>query len=114
MGAIAYWSALVRSKRPVGREFAFTQKYGQNPANWSRIGPEFEWYGKVNQKPGRFANIPFHSCMNKKSRSSLGPLSGPVGFLQVHASAFHLLRWLLSNSTLEELSFLASVFFFSF
>ena len=81
--------------------------------NRSRIGSKFEWYGKVNQKSSRFANIPFHSHMNKKGRSSSGPLSGPAGFLWVHASAFHL----LSPSILEELSFHAEVpvfFYFIF
>ena len=50
--------------------------------------------------------------MNKKGRSSSGPLSGPAGFLRVHASAFHL----LSASILEKLSFPAEVpvFFFIF
>ena len=91
MGAIIYWSALVRSKKPVGREVAFTQGYGKNPVNWSRIGPKF---GKVNQKSGRFTNVPFHSRVNRKGRSSSGLLSGPVGFLQVHASVFHLLSLL--------------------
>ena len=93
MGAIAYWSALVRSKKPVGREVAFTKGYGKYPANWSRIGPKFGWY------------------VNRKGRSRSGPLSGPVGFLQVHASAFHLLSRLLSPSTLQKLSFPAGVFF---
>ena len=51
------WSALVRSKKPEGREVAFTQEYGKHPANWSRIGPKFGWYGKVNQKQGRFPNV---------------------------------------------------------
>ena len=66
MDAIAYWSAVVRSIKPVGREVAFTQGYGKNPANWSRIGPKFGWYGKVNQKPSRFTNVPFHSPVNRK------------------------------------------------
>ena len=112
MGAIAYWSTLVRSKKPVGRKVVFTQGYGKNPANWSRIGPEFGCYGKVNQKLGRFANVQFHSRVNRKGRSSSGPLSGSVGFLQVHTSAFHLLSWLLSPSILEKLSFPASVLIF--
>ena len=107
---IAYWSALVYPKKPVGREVAFTQGYGKNPANWSRIGPKFGWYGKVNQKSGWFENIPFHSRVNRKGRSSSGPLSGPAGFLQVPASVFHLLSWLLSPSILEKLSFPAGVF----
>ena len=84
----------------------------KNPVNWSRICPKFGWYGKVNQKSGRFTNIPFHSCVNRKGRSSSGPLSGPVGFLQVHTSAFHLLSWLLSPSISEKLSFPGGVFIF--
>ena len=111
MGAIAYWSVLVRSKKLVGRKVAFAQGCGKNPAKWPRIGPKFGWYGKVNQKSGRFTDVPFHSRVNRKGRSSSDPLSGPVGFLQVHASAFHLLSWLLSPSILEKLSFLAGVFF---
>ena len=91
MGTIGYWSELVRSKKTLGREVAFTQGYGKNPANLSRIGLKFGWYKKVNQKLGVFANLLFHSRVNKKGRSSPGPLSGPVGFLHVHASAFQLL-----------------------
>ena len=112
IGAVAYWSALVRFKKPVGREAALTQGYGKNPVNWSRMGPKFGWYRKVNQKSGWFTNILFHSCVNRKGRSSSDPLSGPVGFLQVHASAFRLLSWLASPSILEKLSFLADVFLF--
>ena len=84
----------------------------KNPANRSRIGPKFGWYGKVNQKSGRFTNLPFHSRMNRKDNSSSGPLSGTVGFLWAHASAFHLLSWLLSPSILKKLSFRAGVFLF--
>ena len=53
-----------REKRP-----ALTQEYGKNPANWSRIGPKFGWYGKVNQKSGRFTNVPFHSRVNRKRQA---------------------------------------------
>ena len=70
MGAILYCYALVRSKRPVGSGVAFTQGYGKNPANLFRIGAKFGWYGKVNQKSDRFANVPFHSRMNRKGRST--------------------------------------------
>ena len=71
MVTILYWYAPVHSKRPVGREVAFTQGRGieTNPANRSRIDSKFGWYGKVNQKSGRFANVPFHSGMNIKGRS---------------------------------------------
>ena len=112
MSAILYWYAPVRSKRPVGERLHSHRGIETNPANRSRIGSKFGWYGKVNQKLGRFANVPFHSRMNKKGRSSSGPLSGPAGFLLVHASAFHL----LSPSILEKLSFPAEVpvFFFIF
>ena len=65
---------------------------------------------KVNQKSGRFTNVSFHSRMNRKGRSSLVPLSGPVEFLWVHASAFHLLSWLFSPSIFEKLSFVAGAF----
>ena len=105
MSAILYWYAPVRSKRPVGEKLHSHKGIKTNPANRSRIGSKFGWYGKVNQKSGRFANVPFHSHMNKKGRSSSGPLSGPAGFLRVHASAFHL----LSPSILEKLSFHAEV-----
>ena len=98
MSAILYWYAPVRSKRPVGARLHSHRGKETNPANRSRIGSKFGWYGKANQKSGQFANVPFLSHMNKKGRSSSGPLSGPAGFLRVHASAFHL----LSPSILEK------------
>ena len=112
MNAILYWYAPVRSKRPVGERLHSHRGIERNPANRSRIGSKFGWYGKVNQKSGRFANVPFHSHMNKKGSSTSGPLSGPVRFQLVHASAFHL----LSPSILEKLSFPVEVpvFFFNF
>ena len=79
MGAILYCYALVRSKRPVGREVAFIQGYGKNPGNRSRIGPKFGWYGKVNQKSDRFANVPFHSRMNRNSLTRLNLSAGCRG-----------------------------------
>ena len=109
--AIPYWSALVHSKKLKGREAAFTKGHGTNPANRSRIGPKFEWYGKVNQKSGRFANEQSHSRMSRKGRFSSAPFRGPAGFPRVHASACHSLSWLLSPSILEKLSFPAGVFF---
>ena len=75
-------------------------------------GPEYVQNSSVNQKSGQFGNVPFHSRVNRKGRFSSGPLSGPVGFLQVQASAFHLLSWLLSPSISEKLSFPASSFDF--
>ena len=66
----------------VGRSKAlpFTQGYRNKPSEPVQNRFKFGWYGKVNQKSGRFANVPFHSHMNKKGRSSSGPLSGPAGF----------------------------------
>ena len=100
-----YWYALVRSKRPVREKLHSHRGIETNPVNRSRTGSKFGWYRKVNQKSSRFANVPFHSHMNKNGRSSSGPLSGPAGFLRVHTSAFHL----LSPSMLEKLSFPAAV-----
>ena len=110
MSAIFYLYALVHSKRLVGEKLHSHRK--TNLVNRSRIGSKFGWYGKMNQKSSRFANVPFHSHMNKKGRSSSGPLSGPAGFLREHASAFHL----LFPSILEKISFPAEepVFFFIF
>ena len=105
MSEILYWYAPARSKRPVGETLHSHRGIETNPANRSRIGSKSGWYGKVNQKSGRVANVPFHSHMNKKGKSSSGPLSGPAGFLRVHASAFHL----LSPSILKKLSFPAEV-----
>ena len=104
---------LVRSGpfQKAGRERGFIHTgVWKNPANRSRIGTALGWYGKVNRKSGRFTNLPFHSCMNRKGRSSSGPLSRTVGFLRVHASVFHLLSWLLYPSILEKLSFRTGVF----
>ena len=103
---------LCRSKRPVGERLHSHRGIETNPANRSRIGSKFGWYGKVNQKSGRFSNVPFHSRINIEGRSNSGPLSGLPWFLRVHASAFHL----LSPSILEKLSFPAEVpvFFFIF
>ena len=49
MVTILYGYAPVRSKRPVGREVAFTDGRGieTDPANRSRIDPKFGWYEKV-------------------------------------------------------------------
>ena len=108
MSATLYWYAPVRSKRPVGEMYvAFTQRYRNKP---SETGPKFGWYGKVNQKSSRFANVPFHSYMNKKGKFSSGSLSGPAGFLRLHAMAFQL----LSPSILEKLSFPSEVPVLSF
>ena len=105
MSAILYWYTPVSSKRPVGEKLYSHRSIETNTANQSRIGSKFGWYGKVNQKSSRFANVPFHSHMNKKGRSRSGILSGHAGFPRVHASAFHL----LSPSILEKLSFPAKV-----
>ena len=105
MSAILYWYPPVCSKRQVGERLHSHRDIETNPANRSRIGSKSGWYGKVNQKLGRFANVPFHSDMNTKGRSSSGTLSGLAWFLRVHASAFHL----LPPSILEKLSFPAEV-----
>ena len=113
MGAIAYWSALVCSKKPVGREVAFTQGYGKNPANWSRIYPKFGWYGKVNQKSGRFANVPFpFPCERKRQvqfRSTFRTCWVSTGTCKC-ISLINLVT--LSLCMLEKLSFPADVFFY--
>ena len=88
MVTILYWYAPVRSKRPLAREVALTQGRGieTNPANCSRIDSKFGLYGKVNQKSGRFANVPFHSGMNIKGRSvqvHFPELLGFYGYTQV-------------------------------
>ena len=98
MGAIAFWSALVHSKKLVGRKAEFTQGYGKNPANWSRICPKFGCKPEIG--PVWKCTIPF-SCEQKRK------VQFSFHFLQVHASAFHLLSWLLSPSILEQLSFLS-------
>ena len=87
------------------REVAFTQGYRNKPSEPVQNRFKIRMMRKVNQKSDRFANVPLHSHMNKKGKSSSGPLSGPAGFLLVHASAFHL----LSPSILEKLSFSAEV-----
>ena len=82
MGAIAYWSALVCSKKLVGREVAFTQVW-KNPANRCRIGLNFEWYRKVNQKSGQFTKVPFHSLVNRKRQVHFPDLLGFYKYMQV-------------------------------
>ena len=112
MSAILYWYSPVRSKRPAGERLHSHRGIETSPANRSRIGSKSGSYGKMNQKSGRFANVPFHSHINTKGKSSSGPLSGLAGFPRVQASEFHL----LSPSILEKLSFPAEmpVFFFYF
>ena len=105
MSTILYWYTSVHSKRPVGEKLHSRRGIETDPTDRSRIGSKFGWYGKVNQKSIRFANIPFHSHMNKKGRFSSGPLSRSAGFLRLQASAFPL----LSPSILETLSFPAEV-----
>ena len=67
LGATAYWSALVRSKKPEGREAAFTKGYGKNQVNWSRIGPKIRvvWKSKPEIGPVRKRTIPF-LCEQKR------------------------------------------------
>ena len=111
MGAILYCCALVRSKRPVGREVAFTQRLFEKSSkpvqNRSKIRVVRKCEPEIG--PVRKRTVPFPY---ENSRSSSGPLSGPVGFLRVHTNAFHLLSWLLSPSILEKLSFTAGVLLF--
>ena len=57
--------------------------------NRSRIGSKFGWYGKVNQKSSRFANVPFHSHMSKNAgpvQVHFPDLLGFYGYMQVHFS----------------------------
>ena len=113
MSEILYWYAPVQKFQKASRsEVAFTQGYRNKPSEPVQNRFKIRMVRKANQKSGRFANVPFHWHMSKKGRSSSGPLSGPAGFLWVHASAFHL----LSPSILEKLSFPAEVpvFFFIF
>ena len=106
MSAYSYCYALVLSKRPVRVKLHSHRGVETNPVNRSRIGSKFGWYGKVNQKLSRFANVPFHSHLKKKGRSTFRTCRVST----VHASAFHL----LSPSILEKLSFPTEVpvFFF--
>ena len=46
----------------------------------------------------------------QKRQVQFRPTCRTVGFIRVHASAFHLLSWLLSPSILEKLSFCTGVF----
>ena len=87
MSAILYWYAPVRSKRPVGARLHSRRGIETNPVNRSRIGSKFGLYGKANQKSGRFANVPFHSHMNKKAspvQVHFPDLLGFYGYTQVH------------------------------
>ena len=54
MLAILRWRKLIQLFRC--NFMHLSRLHGKNPANWSRISPKFWWYGKVNQKSGRFAN----------------------------------------------------------
>ena len=63
---IAYRSGLVRSKKRLG-EGLHSHGYGKNQANRSKTGPELGRYGKVNQKSDRFAKVPFHSRVKRKT-----------------------------------------------
>ena len=107
MSAIFYWYALVRSKREVGEKLHFAQGYRNKPSEpiQNRFKIRMVRKSEPEIEPVRKRYIPF--SYEQKGRSSSGPRSGPAGFLQVHASAFHL----LSPSILEELSFRACVFF---
>ena len=95
------------------REVAFTQGYRNEPSEPVQNRFKIRMVRKSEPEIGsvRKRTIPFP--YEQKGSSSSGPLSGPVGFLLVHTSAFHL----LSPSILEKLSFPAEVpvlFFFNF
>ena len=99
---------LVRSgpfQKAGGSEVAFTQGYRNKPSEPVQNRLKIRMVRKSEPEIRPFANVPFHSHMNKKGKSSSGPLSRPAGFLRVHASAFHL----LSPSILEKLSFSSEV-----
>ena len=108
MATILYWYAPVRSKRPVGREVAFTQGYRNKPSEpfQNRFKIRVVWKSEPEIGPFRKRTIPFR--YEQKRQVCSGPLSGLAGFLRVHTSAF----FLLSPSILEELFFPAGVFFF--
>ena len=72
MSVVLCWYAPVHSKRPVGERLHSHRGIETCPANLSRIGSKLGWYGKVNQKSDRFANVPFHYRMNRKGRSYVG------------------------------------------
>ena len=82
------------------REVAFTQKNKPSEPVQNRFKIQMVRKSEPEIEPVRKRTIPFPH-MNKKGRSSSGPLSGPAGFLWEHASAFHL----LSSSILEKISF---------
>ena len=85
-----------------GREVAFTDEYRNNPSEPVQNRFKIQMVRKNGKKSSRFANVPFHSHMNRKGRFSSGP---PASFPRVHASAFHL----LSPSILEKLTFPAEM-----
>ena len=62
----------------------------------------------MNQKSGRFVNVPFHPGMNRKGRSVQVHFLGLAGFLRGHASAFHL----LSPGIVEKHFFPAVIFLY--
>ena len=103
-----YGFVLVRSgpfRKTRRREVAFTQGNRNKPSE--PVQNRFKiWMVRESEPeigPVRKRTIPFP--YEQKGRSSSGPLSGPAGFLRVHASAFHL----LSSSILEKHSFSAEV-----
>ena len=88
MVTILYWYAPARSRRPVGREVAFTQGYRNKPSKpfQNRFKIRVVWKREPEIGPFRKRTIPFR-YEQKRQVCFLGL----AGFLQVHASAFHLL-----------------------
>ena len=107
MVTILYWYAPVRSKRPVGRQVAFTQGYRNKPSEpfQNRFKIRVVWKSEPEIGPFRKRTVRFR--YEQKRQVCSGPLSGLAGFLRVHASAFHL----LSPGIVEKLFFPAGVFF---
>ena len=105
---ILYWYAPVRSKKPVGREVAFTQGYRNKPSEpfQNRFKIRVVWKSEPEIEPFRKRTIPF--WYEQKRQVCSGPLSALAGFLRVHTSAFHL----LSPGIVGKLFFPAGIFLF--
>ena len=86
MSTILYWYAPFRSKRPLGVRLHSYR--GIEPVQ-NRFKIRVVQKSVPEIEPVRKRTIPFP--YEQKKKSSSGPLSGPVGFLRVHASVFHLL-----------------------
>ena len=108
MITILYWYAPVCSKKPVGREVAFTQGYRNKPSEpfQNRFKIRVVWKSEPEIEPFRKRTIAFR--YEQKRQVCSGPLSRLAGFLRVHTSAFHL----LSPGIVEKLFFPAGIFFY--